>query len=132
MPEKLTTLRAYGNPNEAELVRGLLEAHGIAVFLADENVVRMGTHMPVGGVKLQVPESELRDAQQILEETLSESTPAADETVGEHSCPICGGNRSEPHADPGRFLFGLMLLGIPFLIQGRKRKCQICGNVWRG
>jgi hypothetical protein len=73
----------------------------------------------------------LLDAREILEEALSENAPAPDEIASEHFCPICGGDRSEPHADPGRFLFGLMLLGIPWLFAGRKRKCQICGNVWR-
>jgi MYXO-CTERM domain-containing protein len=132
MSDTLTTLQTYGNLYEAELVRGLLESHGIPVFLADENTARVAAEAPIYSLRLQVRESDLPDARQILELALSESPSEADETLGEDSCPICGGTRSEPHSDPAGWLLGLALLGVPFLIRGRKRKCQICGNVWRG
>lgn len=132
MSDPLTTLQAYGNPYEAELARGLLESHGIPVFLADQNMARVTSNTSIKWVRLQVRESDLPEARQILEAALSESPPVADEIPREHSCPVCGGNRSKSHSDLSGWLLGVMLLGLPFLIQGRKRKCQICGNVWRG
>ena len=132
MSDSLTTLEAYGNLYEAELVRGLLESHGISVFLADENMVRVAADGRVGWVRLQVRESDLPDARQIIELALADTVSEAGETLVEQVCPICGGNRSEPHADAVRWLTNVLLLGLPFLIRGRSRKCQICGNVWRG
>jgi Putative prokaryotic signal transducing protein len=132
MSNSLTTLQSYGNLYEAELVRGLLESHGIPVFLADENMARVAADARVGWVRLQVREADMPDARQILDTTLAEAVAEAGETPAEHACPICGGTRSEPYSDAVRWLTGLFLLGIPNLIRGRSRKCQICGNIWRG
>lgn len=152
MSDRLIVLQAYGNPQEAEFARGLLESHGIDVFLADEHVARMGTYMPIGGVKLQVREDDLNEAREILQGALSgslmadedilaeasgeiwEETPldsdtTAEESPAEPACPICGGQRSESVVDPARSLLGVLLFGIPFLIWRGKRRCQICGNV---
>ncbi len=130
-PDSLTTLQAYANLYEAELARGLLESHGIAVFLADENMARVAADARVGWVRLQVRQSDLPDAQHILELTLAASAAQSAEPLPQHTCPICGGTRYEPHSNAVRWLTGALLLGIPFLARGRSRKCQICGNVWR-
>jgi Putative prokaryotic signal transducing protein len=132
MSDSLRTLQSYANLYEAELVRGLLESHGVPVFLADENMARVASDVRLEWVRLQVRESDLPDARQILEMALSEAVVEADESLEEHACPVCGGHRSEPHRAALGWLIGLLLLGIPFLVGGRRRKCQICGNVWRG
>jgi hypothetical protein len=155
MSDRLIVLQGFGNPQEAELVRALLESHGIAVFLTDQNIARLGHATPFGGVRVQVGEDDLDEARKILQDTLSEaataveetlpeppgeiledtladSEMAVEETLAEPSCPICGGLRSESVSDPVRLLFGVLLAGIPLLVWPRKRRCQICGNVWRG
>jgi hypothetical protein len=131
MSDQLVTLQAYNNAQEAEFARGLLEFHRIEVFLADENTARIETSMSIGGVRLRVRESDIEDARRILRDTLADNAAEVEETFSEHSCPICGGQRSESLSDPVRWVLGLALLGIPLLLWGPKRRCQICGNIWR-
>lgn len=135
MPEKLIVLQAFGTPQEAELVRALLESHGIAAFVADENIARLTHAVPFGGVRVHVGEDDLEEARRIVQEALEsqEAAPAeeAEEIVNEDACPICGGERAEPIADPVRSVLGGLLLGIGFVLLLAKRRCQICGYVGR-
>lgn len=79
MSDPLTTVRTYYNPAAAEFVRGLLESFGIPAFLADENIARLYSGFQV---RLQVRESDLPDARQILDAALPESAPGDEETLG--------------------------------------------------
>lgn len=155
MSGRLITLHSFGTPQEAELVRALLESYGITAFVTDDNIARLTYTTPFGGVKVQVSEDDLDEAREILQNALLESETAADDrvavlsdefseetqpdsdmavddAVAEPSCPICGGQRSQPVADPMRSVLGVLLLGMPFLVWRGKRRCDICGNVWRG
>ena len=69
MLEDLVTLQTFGSAYQADLARGLLESFGIEVFLADQNVARIEVPGVVGFVRLQVRESDLAEAQQILAST---------------------------------------------------------------
>jgi hypothetical protein len=73
MSDSLVTLQSYGSLSEAELARGLLESHGIPVFLADENITHLYVRLPIFPVRLQVRESDVTDARQILNAAPSES-----------------------------------------------------------
>jgi hypothetical protein len=73
MSDLLATLESYGSLSEAEFARGLLESHGIAVFLADENITHLYARLPVFAVRLQVRECDLPEARQILNAALSQS-----------------------------------------------------------
>jgi len=62
--DKIVVFNTFLNVNEAHLVKGLLESHGIKSFLFDELAV---TFVPlVGGVRLMVRESDLAEARQVL------------------------------------------------------------------
>ena len=63
-----TIFRAF-NPAEAQLVRSRLEAAGFHPFVADELSAfsTEGYSMAVGGIRVQVPESEAADAKEFLE-----------------------------------------------------------------
>jgi hypothetical protein len=82
MSDPLTTLCDYASASEAELARGLLESHGISVFLADENITQLYARS-IFSVRLQVRESDLADARQILAAALSASADESDRTAGE-------------------------------------------------
>lgn len=64
-----TTIFKAFNPAEAQLVRSRLEAAGFHPFVADELSAFSidGYSMAVGGIRVQVPESEAADAREFLE-----------------------------------------------------------------
>ncbi len=64
-----TTIFKAFNPAEAQLVRSRLEAAGFHPFVADELSAFSidGYSMSVGGIRVQVPESEAADAREFLE-----------------------------------------------------------------
>ena len=55
---------------QAELIRGLLESQGIPVRLSQEGVARVYgfTVGPLSEVELLVPENQLSDAQQVIQD----------------------------------------------------------------
>ena len=69
-----TTIFKAFNPAEAQLVRSRLEAAGFHPFVADELSALSidGYALAVGGIRVQVPESEAAEAKEFLEK----STPS--------------------------------------------------------
>lgn len=68
-----TFLRAY----EAELARGLLEASEIDVFVADENMGRIASHLTplIGGIRLQVRREDEDLARELLDRVQNDPEP---------------------------------------------------------
>jgi len=64
------TIRTFTFPQEAYLVKSLLESEGISVFLKDELMVQVYNFASnaIGGVKLQVMERDIEKASGILAE----------------------------------------------------------------
>lgn len=75
MREKMVTVGTFDMPTEAHLAKGLLEANGLTALLADELTVGVAWHLSnaVGGIKLQVAESDVERAAGIL--AAREDTP---------------------------------------------------------
>lgn len=65
---QLITIAAFSQPIEAHLVKTRLESEGIECFLANEHIVTMNWlwSNAVGGVELQVKESDVEKATEIL------------------------------------------------------------------
>jgi len=71
MHENLVTIVIFHSHPEFLLARTRLESADIECFAYDENMLRIGgwhSH-PLGGIKLQVRESEAQDARAILDDT---------------------------------------------------------------
>jgi hypothetical protein len=70
MSGKLITVATYWDPIEAGLARGRLEAAGIRSFVADEQMVGTAWYLgnAIGGVKLQVGDSDAEAALDVLSE----------------------------------------------------------------
>jgi len=70
MDDQLVTLASYLNPLDAEMAKGMLESNGIEVFLLDAQTASMGWgyNWVVGGVKVQVRQSDLETARQLLQD----------------------------------------------------------------
>jgi tetratricopeptide (TPR) repeat protein len=66
--ERLVTVATFSAAPPAHIVRGRLEAEGLYAVVADENTVNANWFYSnfVGGVKVQVPESQVEAARRIL------------------------------------------------------------------
>jgi Putative prokaryotic signal transducing protein len=64
----VTVFKAF-SPAEAQLVRSRLEAAGFSPFVADELSALSidGYSLAVGGIRVQVPETEAADAREFLD-----------------------------------------------------------------
>lgn len=126
--EKLVVVAAYSTPHEANLVKSKLEANDIPAFIADEYTIGMNWlySNALGGVKVQVPESMVEQALEILqgEETLK------NQGEQEVSCPKCSSIDTEDYLDKRGSFLTWILLGLPLLLPAEKRRCNSCGNVW--
>ena len=80
---RLVTVRRYRDLAEAYVGRSLLESAGISAWIADENLVRMDWFFSnlIGGMRLQVDESDEAAAQEILEEGTPETITYGEEQV---------------------------------------------------
>ena len=70
-PEPLILVATFHNQMEFLLARTRLESAGIECFVRDENMLRIGgwhSHI-LGGIKLEVAESDAQDALAILHDT---------------------------------------------------------------
>jgi Putative prokaryotic signal transducing protein len=71
MHETLVTIATFHSQTEFLLARGRLESADIECFAYDENMLRIGGwHSHIGGIKLQVRETEAQDARAILHQTV--------------------------------------------------------------
>jgi hypothetical protein len=124
-PEPLVTIATFGTPVQANILASRLEAEGIQCFIADAETI--GIHGllagAVGGVKVQVRESEGARAGAILRET---SFPAT------RPCPRCG---SRDVARKGMSLLAgvlaVLTLGVLALFFPVVWTCRACSHRWR-
>ena len=118
MREKLVTVSTFDMPTEAHLAKGLLEANGLTAFLADELTVGVAWHLSnaVGGIKLQVAESDVERAAGIL---MAREVPSIDVEDRFEDLPDVEESASEPPLSAGDKLVDravrAALLGLIFL-----------------
>ena len=125
---ELTTVQVFGDVTEAEIARSLLEHHGIFAFLPDKGVASTAWFLTnaVGGVRLQVPGSDLDDARQLL--------GICDDFLAEGSvenCPQCGSGDVFRRSSFIAGIAVLLLAGMPLLLRGDARYCRQCRHKWR-
>lgn len=132
MPDRLVTIASYSTPYEASLARGELEAFDIDANLADENAVRINWlwSNALGGVKVQVPECEVKAALGIL------GTKQGDEPDGPDAgqaaiCPSCGSAHTHYYLDKRGSFLTWLVLGIPVIPAFSRRVCSDCKHKWR-
>ncbi len=78
MTEELVTLISLSNPIDAEMVKGMLEAAGIEVFLHDLAMSSLGLWTAIDGIKVKVRQSDLELARQVLQDVISEDGTASE------------------------------------------------------
>ncbi len=76
----VSTIRQYRDQAEALMARSVLESAGIACFLRDENTIRMEWLWSnlMGGIRLQVADADVQEAEAILSQPIPESIAVAE------------------------------------------------------
>ena len=125
MPDHLVTIGAYSTPYEANLVRAELEAFNIDVTLADDETIAVNWlwSNALGGVKVQVPESEVEEARRLL----AAEPEAQDATL----CPHCGSADTHYTLEKRASFLTWLLLGLPVVPAFSRTSCAACGFKWK-
>jgi len=131
----LVTVRRYRDLTEAFVGRSLLESAGIPAWIADENLVRMNWFLSdsVGGMRLQVDESNEAAALEILEEGVPPTIEyGRDEAFVQPTCPKCGSVeiRLGDGTERGPSIVALYALSIPVPPREEAWYCEACGARW--
>ena len=132
---RLTTVRCYRDLAEAYAGRSLLESAGISAWIADENLVRMDWFYSnlVGGLRLQVEESDETAAREILDQAVPTTIPYdTEEVYVQPACPKCGSADVTlgTGTERGRSLVALYVLAIPVPPREPSWHCEACGAEW--
>jgi hypothetical protein len=136
---KLVTIRRYRDLSEAIVARSLLESSGMRVELRDENLVRLDWQVSnfIGGIRLQVEESDAATATELLDQPVPETIPfagpfdASDPEFAQPHCPRCGSLEiTFEGAGRGAALTSLYVLGLPMPPGPKTWTCANCGAHW--
>ncbi|HEY1730710.1 MAG TPA: DUF2007 domain-containing protein [Terriglobales bacterium] len=148
MLEELVTISKFLSLGEAKLAQGKLVSAGINAFVCDENMHAMNWHMgmALGGIRLQVPDSQVVRALEVLNDFEPEDPDALlQENLDEEDddgeveevacCPECESLeiREVPNASPRQIT--LWSAAIPFpeapAQTSHRWRCLMCGYQWR-
>lgn len=142
MSDEPVTIAKFLSLGEAKLAQGKLISAGISAFVCDENMHAMNWHMgmALGGIRLQVPDSQVVRALEVLddfepEESVGCETEESDDTEEVACCPECESLEIREVAGANPRQIALWSAAIPFpepAAQGTHRwKCLSCGYQWR-
>ena len=136
----LKTVESFTGPIEAHIAKGRLEAEGIPAFVAHENHIWANWVFSnaLGGVKVQVSESNYEAAQEILkqhidggfEETLNQEFS----NLEVNACPSCGGTEyvsSVPLFSKIMLFLTFGLFSVIYKPRKENHKCAKCGCMWK-
>lgn len=123
MGHQFYTLGAFEYVADVQIIKGRLEAEGIAVFLRDENTLNSDPLISnaIGGVKLLVYYSDMEEALEIYNEIRNYATDAQGELI---VCPNCKARRSETYYNRKNLFYKL----FPFF-EKKKYKCLNCNII---
>jgi len=143
MLEELVTISKFFTLGEAKLAQGKLVSAGISAFVCDENMHALNWHigMALGGIRLQVPDSQVVRALEVLDDFEPETpgVPAErdedDEELEEVACcPECESLEIREVISPSPRQIALWSSAIPFPEppeSTRRWRCLMCGYHWR-
>jgi DNA-directed RNA polymerase subunit RPC12/RpoP len=129
------TIKTYDNTYELSMAKSFLESQGIVCSIKDEFTIQVNPFYSnaIGGIKLQVLEHQLEQAQELLnnQTPATETQNAATET--HHSsdiiCPNCGSNNTlKNKISPKVFAICILLLGFPLPFARRTYHCFNCST----
>src|SRR5579863_6208185 len=141
MLEELVTITKFLSLGEAKLAQGKLVSAGISAFVCDENMHAMNWHMgmALGGIRLQVPDSQVVRALEVLDDFEPEPVNAAmedeDDLEEVACCPECESLEIREVTNSNPRQITLWSAAIPFPEPPAQVihhwKCLACGYQWR-
>jgi predicted Zn-ribbon and HTH transcriptional regulator len=147
--EPLVTVGVYSYALEAHLDKARLASEGIDSAVIDEHIIIANWlfTIPVGGVKLQVRESDANLARSALKDVVTTTDEKSTETgqyPDDERCPQCRSVdiRYEPFHIRSIYIFWFIMAvfiggispyaaGFSLPILKRKWKCNTCGYEWK-
>jgi XTP/dITP diphosphohydrolase len=132
---QLVTIRRFRDLPAAHIALGKLESAGITCELADDEMVRMDWFYSnmVGGVRLQVAEDEVEDAEKVLAELppVSLGPEGVGSQYTQPICPNCGSVDVFHENRPTAVSYAaLVFLALPIVSGVDRMKCNACGATW--
>ena len=128
----MATVASFQDPVEAQIVRALLESAGIEATVADLNLITANWPMAqaLGGVKVQVPETDAEEASKLI--AAYQAGELAPEDAGEDDrCGVCGGSDLGvivPASQKALALAMFAFAAAPISTR-TQRVCNTCGAV---
>lgn len=116
--DKIVIYQTFVDPINANIVKGLINSHGIECYLSDENIIAVNPlyAQAVGGIKLHVFEKDIELVNSILSSGIPDSkTVAEKEITGNIICPNCQ-STNVAYGGSVKRKFGLWNMIIPFLL----------------
>src|ERR1700733_1186833 len=91
MADELITIAQFHTMGDAQTAQGKLTSAGIAAHVRDENMINLHMAIALGGIRLQVRDSQVVRALEVLDDFIPESSEAddEDETDTIACCPEC-------------------------------------------
>lgn len=132
--DELVTIRRYGNSVEAELARATLASSGVTAFVVDSASFNPLLTDAVGGVRLDVAERDVRNAEEVLR--VAALTRAHDEDDDDRDvvrCPRCELQYctfGRPRLTDVAAGMGDMLAWLTGPFARPRWRCQKCHHVW--
>jgi hypothetical protein len=129
-PLKLVTVAVFDYSEEALLTKAKLESQGIRVYVLDGQMMSANwlLNTALGGIKLQVDESQAEKAVQIVE-----ATKKLRKTPKDYSgplCPVCHSSDVRYELFSPRLVFLTMLISpLPFITNNWR--CNNCDHTWK-
>ena len=144
MLDELVTISKFYTLGEAKLAQGKLVCAGISAFVCDENMHALNWHigMALGGIRLQVPDSQVVRALEVLDDFEPEE-PGVPQVEDEDDdemeeiacCPECESLEIREIANANPRQIALWSAAIPLpeppAEASRHWKCLMCGYRWR-
>ena len=130
MPDTLVTIGLYSSLFEAHLARAELETFEIDASLSDEYTIGVNWQWRnlLGGVRLQVPESQAEEANGVLQaERVEHDIPEAIDPL----CGKCGSDDTHYILARRGAILTWLVLGVPIIPVASKQVCANCGHRWK-
>lgn len=142
--DNLRTLIAFTLPQDAHLAKGFLASEGIETIIKDELTAQVNNFYSnaIGGVKLQVKESDYENGLLILKKggyihsEITEETKIEivrlDKTTNKKICPFCQSNNIGKKKEPN-ILTVIIYFIFSFILPIFKRSyiCFDCNKAWK-
>ena len=137
MSEDLVTIGRFFSLGEAKLAQGKLSSEGISAFVCDEHMHAINWHMGAafGGIRLQVRDSQVVRALEVLDGFEPEGSGDDDEFDDVPCCPECESLEIRQVTGKNPSQISLWSAAIPFpeppTQTTHRWRCLACGYQWQ-